>query len=116
MYEPDDFTLGYIIVGTLLIGKTLGSSFIHRLPLSVAMLYLAVGMAIDPWGWGLLKLDPFKNVVLLERLTESALLTSLFTAGPKLKLPLKDKRWRIPVQLATVSVVLTVAAITAVGV
>ena len=116
MYEPDSFTLGCIIVGTLLIAKTLGSSFIARLPLSAAMLYLAVGVAIGPWGWGLLKLDAFKNTVLLERLTEVALLVSLFTAGMKLELPLKDKRWRIPVQLATVSMLLTVAAITAVGV
>lgn len=116
MTEPDTFTLGCIIVGTLLIAKTLGGSFISRLPLSAAMLYLAVGMAIGPWGWGLLKLDAFKNVVLLERLTEVALLISLFTAGMKLELPLKDKRWRIPVQLATVSMLLTVAAITVVGV
>ena len=116
MTEPDTFTLGCIIVGTLLIAKTLGGSFISRLPLSAAMLYLAVGMAIGPWGWGVLKLDAFKNVILLERLTEVALLISLFTAGMKLELPLKDKRWRIPVQLATVSMLLTVAAITAVGV
>ena len=116
MYEPDAFTLGCIIVGTLLIAKTLGGSFIARLPLSAAMLYLAVGVAIGPWGWGLLKLDAFKNTVLLERLTEVALLVSLFTAGMKLELPLKDKRWRIPVQLATVSMLLTVAAVTAVGV
>ena len=116
MNEPDTFTLGCIIVGTLLIAKTLGGSFIARLPLSAAMLYLAVGMAMGPWGWGLLKLDAFKNVVLLERLTEVALLISLFTAGMKLELPLKDKRWRIPMQLATVSMLLTVATITAVGV
>ena len=116
MTGPDAFTLGCIIVGTLLIAKTLGGSFIARLPLSAAMLYLAVGMAIGPWGWGLLKLDAFKNTLLLERLTEVALLVSLFTAGMKLELPLKDKRWRIPVQLATVSMLLTVAAITAVGV
>jgi len=45
-----------------------------------------------------------------------ALLISLFTAGMKLALPLKDKRWRIPVQLATVSMVRTVAAIAAAGV
>ena len=116
MYEPEAFTLGCIIVGTLLIAKTLSGSFITRLPLSAAMLYLAVGVAIGPWGWGLLKLDAFKNTVLLERLTEVALLISLFTAGMKLELPLKDKRWRIPVQLATVSMLLTVAAVTAVGV
>ncbi|MFN5350826.1 MAG: cation:proton antiporter [Polaromonas sp.] len=116
MLEPDAFTLGCIIIGTLLIAKTLGGSFISRLPLSAAMLYLAVGVAIGPWGWGLLKLDAFKNTVLLERLTEVALLISLFTAGMKLELPLKDKRWRIPVQLATVSMLLTVAAVAAAGV
>ena len=116
MYEPEAFTLGCIIVGTLLIAKTLGSSFITRLPLSAAMLYLAVGVAVGPWGWGLLKLDAIKNTLLLERLTEVALLISLFTAGMKLELPLKDKRWRIPVQLATVSMLLTVAAVTAAGV
>ena len=116
MIEPDVFTLGCIIVGTLLIAKTLGGSFITRLPLSAAMVYLAVGIAIGPWGWGLLKLDAIKNTVLLERLTEVALLISLFTSGMKLELPLKDKRWHIPVQLATVSMLLTVGAVTAVGV
>ena len=116
MTEPDVFTLGCIIVGTLLIGKTLGGSFITRLPLSAAMLYLAVGIAIGPWGWGLLQLDALKNTVLLERLTEVALLISLFTSGMKLELPFKDKRWHIPVQLATVSMLLTVGVVTAIGV
>ena len=116
MIEPDVFTLGCIIVGTLLIAKTLGGSFITRLPLSAAMVYLAVGIAIGPWGWGLLKLDAIKNTVLLERLTEVALLISLFTSGMKLELPFKDKRWHIPVQLATVSMLLTVGAVTVVGV
>ena len=116
MIEPDVFTLGCIIVGTLLIAKTLGGSFITRLPLSAAMVYLAVGIAIGPWGWGLLKLDAIRNTVLLERLTEVALLISLFTSGMKLELPFKDKRWHIPVQLATVSMLLTVGAVTAVGV
>jgi len=116
MNEPDAFTLGCIIVGILLIAKMMGGSFIARLPLSAAMLYLAVGIAVGPWGWGLLRLDVFKNTLLLERLTEVALLVSLFTAGMKLELPFKDKRWRIPVHLATVSMLLTVAAITAAGV
>lgn len=116
MIEPDAFTLGCIIVGALLIVMTLSGSFIARLPLSAAMLYLGVGVAIGPMGLGLLKLDALKNVALLERLTEVAVLISLFTAGMKLKLPLTDRRWRIPVQLATVSMVATVGAITALGV
>ncbi len=116
MNEPEPFTLGCIIVGTLLIAKTLGGSFISRLPLSAAMLYLGVGVAIGPLGLGLIRLDALKNVALLERLTEVAVLISLFTAGMKLELPLRDARWRIPVQLATLSMLVTVACVTAVGV
>ncbi|MBC7718246.1 MAG: cation:proton antiporter [Chitinophagaceae bacterium] len=116
MSALDGFTLGCIVAGALLIVMTLGGSFIGRLPLSSAMLYLGVGMAVGPWGWGLVKLDALKNVALLERVTEVAVLISLFTAGMKLELPLKDRRWRIPVQLATVSMLVTVAAITALGV
>ena len=110
------FTLSFIVVGVLLIVMTMGSSFIARLPLSAAMLYLVVGMGIGPDGLGLLTLDPLKDAKLLERLTEIAVLISLFTAGMKLEMPLRDRRWRIPVQLASVSMLLTVAAITALGV
>jgi sodium/hydrogen antiporter len=116
MNDPETFTLACIIVGALLIAKTLVGSFISRLPLSAAMVYLGVGAAIGPMGFGLVRLDALKHVALLERLTEIAVLISLFTAGLKLELPLKDGRWRIPLQLATVSMVVTVGAITAVGV
>lgn len=114
--EPTTFTLACIVAGALLIAMTLGGSFIARLPLSAAMLYLGVGVAVSPVGLGLLKLDALKNTVLLERLTEVAVLISLFTAGMKLEFRVRDGRWRIPVQLATVSMVVTVAAITALGV
>jgi len=116
MTEPTTFTLACIVAGALLIAMTLGGSFIARLPLSAAMLYLGVGVAVSPMGLGLLKLDAMKNTVLLERLTEVAVLVSLFTCGMKLEFRFKDRRWRVPVQLATVSMLLTVAAVTALGV
>ena len=115
MNANDAFTLGCIVFGALLIAKTLGNSFITRQPMSAAMLYLVAGVAIGPLGWNLLKLDAFKNTLLLERLAEVALLISLFTVGMKFELKRKDIRWRIPVQLATVSMVLTVGLITAAG-
>jgi NhaP-type Na+/H+ or K+/H+ antiporter len=116
MNEPTTFTLACIVAGALLIAMTLGGSFIARLPLSAAMLYLGVGVAISPVGLALVKLDALKNTVLLERLTEVAVLVSLFTCGMKLEFRWRDGRWRIPVQLATVSMVITVAAVTALGV
>ena len=109
-------SLSFVLVGFLLVVMTLTSSFIARVPLSSAILYLGVGVCIGPWGLGLLTLDPIKDAGLIERLTEIAVLISLFTVGLKLELPLRDARWRIPLQLATVSMLLTVAAITAVGV
>jgi len=116
MSSPDLFTLGCVIAGLLLVVMTLGGSFLSRLPLSAAMLYLALGVAIGPLGWGLLTLDALKNTAMLERVTEVAVLISLFNSGMKLELPLRHARWRIPVQLATVSMLLTVGAVTAVGV
>ncbi|EJL89534.1 NhaP-type Na+(K+)/H+ antiporter [Polaromonas sp. CF318] len=116
MTEPTTFTLACIVAGALLIAMTLGGSFIARLPLSAAMLYLGVGVAVSPVGLGLLKLDAMKNTVLLERLTEVAVLVSLFTCGMKLEFRRGDGRWRIPVQLATVSMLLTMAAVAALGV
>ncbi|MES2280539.1 MAG: cation:proton antiporter [Pseudomonadota bacterium] len=116
MTPPDLFTQACLILGVLLVAMTMGGSFIKRLPLSAAMLYLGIGIAIGPWGLGLLVLRPTRDVVLLERLTEVAVLISLFTAGMKLELPLSDKRWRIPLQLATVSMVITVAVIAAIGI
>lgn len=109
-------SLSFVLVGLLLVVMTLTSSFIARIPLSSAILYLGVGVGIGPWGLELLSLDPIKDAGLIERLTEVAVLISLFTVGLKLDLPLRDARWRIPLQLATVSMLLTVGAITAVGV
>ena len=116
MTEELLFTLGFVVLGTLLIVMTMTGSFISRLPLSAAMLYLAVGIGIGPVGLGLITLNPVEDARLLERLTEIAVLISLFTAGQKLEIPLLDRRWRIPVQLASISMVLTVAAVSALGV
>ena len=116
MNEPSLFALGCIVVGLLLIAMTLGGSFIARLPLSAAMLYLCVGWAIGPNGLRLLELDATRDVLLIERLTEIAVLISLFTAGFKLRLPWRDPRWRIPVRLASLSMLVTVAAMTVIGV
>ncbi len=116
MSEPTVFMVWCIVVGVLLIAMTMGSSFVARLPLSSAMLYLAVGFGIGPAGLGLLDVDSLRDSTLLERMTEVAVLISLFTVGMKLELPLDDRRWRIPVQLASVSMLITVACIAAIGV
>jgi len=109
-------TLWYLTIGALLICMALASSMVKRLPLSTATLYLFIGIALGPGGVGILTLDPLKNSALLERITEVAVIISLFSAGLKLRVPIKDRRWRLPFRLAVVSMVLTVGMVTLVGI
>ena len=46
-------------------------------------------------------------------MTEIAVIISLFTAGLKLRLPGSDPRWRAPILLATLAMVLTIGGIAA---
>ncbi len=110
-----DFAIWSVIVGVLLVVMALSGSVLARLPLSTAMLYLMVGLAVSPLGLGLLRADSAKHSVLLETLTEIVVLISLFSAGLKLSSALSDRRWLLPLRLAVVSMVFTVLAIAAVG-
>ncbi len=88
-----------------------------RLLMSSAMVYLALGFALGPAGLQLIALDPIRHAAVLERVAEVALLISLFSVGLRMgNVPLRDRRWRLPVRLAFVSMAITVGLIAAVGV
>jgi NhaP-type Na+/H+ or K+/H+ antiporter len=106
-----EFALWSVLVGLLLIFMALSATVLARLPLSTAMLYLVAGLAVSPVGLGLLRADPLGPTVLLERLTEIVVLVSLFTAGLKLSSGLKDRRWLLPLRLATTSMVITIGLV-----
>ena len=105
------FAVWFVIAGILLVGIALSGSVLKRLPLTAAVIYLAAGAAIGPWGAGLLQIDAVRDAELLERLTEVAVIISLFTAGLKLRIPVSDRRWRPAILLASFAMLLTVAAI-----
>jgi sodium/hydrogen antiporter len=110
------FTLWFLIAGGLLIFMALAGSVLRRLPLSTAMVYLAVGLGLGPLGIGLLDLDIVRDAALIERLAEVAVLISLFSAGLKLRMPFSEGRWRLPGRLAFGAMTITVVLITLVGV
>jgi sodium/hydrogen antiporter len=110
------FEAWYVVMGLLLVTVTLIGSIVKRLPLTTTMLYLAVGIALGPLGLNVLAIDAFGASALLERLAEIGVIVSLFTAGLKLRVPLHDRRWRVPVLLAFASMTLTVGLIATVGV
>lgn len=110
------FTISYIVVGAVFIVMALSGSVLKRLPLSTSMLYLAAGVLIGPHALDLISFDPITEAAIVERITEVAVIVSLFTAGLTLRVPLRDPLWRLPVVLASWSMALTVGLIALVGV
>lgn len=110
-----DFAIWSILVGLLLILLALSGTVLSRLPLSTAMIYLVIGLAVSPLGLGWMAPDPREHKVLLERLTEIVVLVSLFTAGLKLSVAPRGRRWMLPLRLALTSMVLTVAIVAVLG-
>jgi NhaP-type Na+/H+ or K+/H+ antiporter len=104
-----------ILIGLLLIGMALSSTFIKRLPLSEAMIYLLVGVALSSSPIALLNIDIQAHAAVLEHIAEIALLISLFSAGLKLQLPLRNRHWRLSLRLATITMIITVALLAAMG-
>jgi len=102
-------TLWFLVVGALLILMALLGTLVKRLPLSMAMLYLLIGAALGPLGFGILRVDPVADSAVLEPVLEIGVLISLFSAGLKLRAPMSDERWKLPVRLAVVAMLVSIA-------
>jgi sodium/hydrogen antiporter len=109
------FAVWCLIAGLVLLAMALAGSLLKRLPLSTSMLYLAAGFGLGPIGLGLLEADPFGQSHLFERLAEIAVLISLFVAGLKLSVPLRNAQWFLPLRLAILSMLSTIALIAVAG-
>lgn len=105
------FEAWYLLLGALMLAIAFLDRHVKRLPITTTILYLGVGLALGPFGFGILKIDPLEHSDFLERATELGVIISLFTAGLKLGAPLGEKRWQMPIRLASVSMIITVALI-----
>nr|WP_242036674.1 sodium:proton antiporter [Leptolyngbya sp. FACHB-321] len=92
---------------------TLGSGWIARLPVSYALIYLVVGIVLSPYGFNLVQLRP--DAKFLERLTEFAVLISLFGCGLKMNRPLTAWAWNSTIRLIGFLMPLSIFAIAAIA-
>ncbi|MDZ4400284.1 cation:proton antiporter [Hydrogenophaga sp.] len=106
----------FLFVGALLLVMGVTPTLLKRLPITPAMLYLAMGMLMGPTVLGLFSFNPLKQSALLELLTEIAVLISLFSAGVKIPVPFSLRQWRAPLLLASVSMAITVGLVAGFGV
>ncbi|NJD33537.1 MAG: sodium:proton antiporter [Betaproteobacteria bacterium] len=103
----------FLLVGGLLLARGATASLLPRLPVTPAIIYLAVGMLVGPTVLNVFHFNPLKESALLEALTEVVVLISLFSAGVKMPVPVSLARWRTPILLATTSMAVSVALVAA---
>jgi len=101
------------VAGLLLIVMALGDSLLARLPLSTSMLYLAFGAAISPLWLDWTHIAVVSHTKAIERIAEIVVLLSLFGSGLKMSLGLGDGRWLLPLRLASLAMLVTVALVAA---
>jgi sodium/hydrogen antiporter len=110
-----DFLAWLALVGVVLLLVALSWSFLKPLPISSAMLYLGLGVLLGPVGVGLLRLDPIGDAHWLERVTEIAVIVSLFVGGLKLRLPFGNPAWRAAYLLAGPVMILSIIGVALLG-
>jgi NhaP-type Na+/H+ or K+/H+ antiporter len=103
----------FMLIGGLLLAMGFIPTTLKRLPVTSAIIYLAVGIVVGPMVLNLFHFNPLKESALLETLTEAAVLISLFSAGVKMPVPVSFVHWRAPILLATVSMAVTVGLVAA---
>jgi NhaP-type Na+/H+ or K+/H+ antiporter len=103
----------FLLVGGLLLVRALTAPRLQRLPVTPAIVYLAVGLLVGPTVLNLFHFNPLQESALLEVLTEVVVLISLFSAGVKMPVPVSLARWRTPILLATVSMAVSVGLVAA---
>jgi NhaP-type Na+/H+ or K+/H+ antiporter len=103
----------FLLVGGMLLARGLTAPMLKRLPVTPAIIYLAVGLLVGPTVLNLFHFNPLKESALLEVLTEVVVLISLFSAGVKMPVPFSFARWRTPILLASVSMAVSVGLVAA---
>jgi NhaP-type Na+/H+ or K+/H+ antiporter len=110
-------TATLLLLGVVLLAMCLLELHVTRLPMSPAVVYLAVGWVA---GWMVQSrvLTPPtapERADMLVIVTETAVLISLFAVGLQLRMPLTLKSWRVAAILASASMLVTIAFATLAG-
>ncbi|PSB11907.1 sodium:proton antiporter [Pleurocapsa sp. CCALA 161] len=109
----DSYILSLLVIGTLLLGVTLGSGWIERLPLSFSLIYLVVGVLLGSYGFGLIEIRP--DAEFLQRLSEFVVIVSVFGCGLKMNRPLKLWAWQSTIRLIGLLMPISIFALAAVA-
>jgi NhaP-type Na+/H+ or K+/H+ antiporter len=113
---PDPYILFLLGLGAVVLLVSWAPVGLKRLPLTLAILCVALGVLV--FSTGLLSFDPDPRTwdTATERLTELVVIIALMGAGLKLDRPLGWRRWSSTWRLLAIAMPLTIAAVAWLGV
>jgi sodium/hydrogen antiporter len=111
--EPADLTYALLGLGALLAGVL--PRLLERRPLSMPIIFLAVGMLVFALPTGLPSPDPLAHPSVTTHLTEVGVIVALMGAGLKIDRPLGWRRWSSTWRLLAIAMPLTIAAVAVLG-
>ncbi|MDQ3936705.1 MAG: cation:proton antiporter, partial [Actinomycetota bacterium] len=114
----DPYALGVLFAGIALFVAVSALSHQQDWAFTAAIVYLLLG-AMMSLGFSLLGvdlLDPFSDAIVIERVTEVAVIIALFSAGLKIDRKLRWRDWRSAMLLLVFVMPVTIAAVAALGV
>ncbi|MDQ3742488.1 MAG: cation:proton antiporter [Actinomycetota bacterium] len=109
----DEYALGLLFAGLALYVAIGALSHEHERAWSAAVIYLALGLtaAVGLNVLGIAPLDPFEDELLLQRLTEIAIVLAIFSAGLSVAKLVSTRQWRSVAVLLVVVMPLTIGAV-----
>lgn len=110
-----DFLGWLAVAGALLLLMALSSALFRRLPVTTSLVYLLCGIAIGPIGWNLISIDLLRDAHWAERLTEVAVIVSLFVSGLKIRVTPEKPEWRSAFLLAGPVMIVSIGAVALFG-
>ena len=91
-------------------------AFTKSTKISYSILYVAVGAILFAATGDFLPLpDPISKNTVTVRLTETIVLVSLMGSGLKIDRPFSFRNWRVPLRLVSITMLLSIAGVTAIG-
>ncbi|WP_433720153.1 cation:proton antiporter [Actinoplanes sp. CA-051413] len=111
--QLSDLLFALLGVGALLAGIL--PRVLERRPLSMPIVFLALGMVVFALPLGLPTADPLAHPKLTEHLTEVCVIVALMGAGLKIDRPLTMRRWSSTWRLLAVAMPVTIATVALFG-
>ena len=111
----DDYIIVMTVIGLAALSMTWVPRIMEKTPFSYPIVYLLLGMLIYLLPLGLPSPDPIWREDYVVRLTEFSVIISLMGTGLKIRRKFGFKRWRIPLRLVSITMLLSIAAIALLG-